>query len=249
MTCVPQDELRRFRLQELLEDERKLVEEHLSECRSCRQRLVDDLRREEGSGPETVPDEILKRVRGLVDSQSNPRETQATRSTRPAQQRRPTRFPARTWLPLAAAIVAAVGVLWLVPKLGTESEPDSVLDSILHSDPHSVLRDAESVSGRLAPVEPAADVEIDVRINRQVRFRWTAVPEASLYRLVILGDDGGRILEHETVDAVVEIDVGAFAGSGGVDAYWLVEAQLPGGGRLHTDPRPIRLLFVSEPSP
>lgn len=87
-----------------------------------------------------------------------------------------------------------------------------------------------------------------------MRFRWTEVPEASLYRLVILGDDGGRILQRETVEAEIEVDVGDATGEAGeegagLEAYWMVEAQLPGGGRLHTDPRPIRLRTSIGPSP
>ena len=45
MTCVSHEDLRRFRRRQLPGDEHQLVEEHLSRCRSCRSRLVDDLRR------------------------------------------------------------------------------------------------------------------------------------------------------------------------------------------------------------
>ena len=88
-----------------------------------------------------------------------------------------------------------------------------------------------------------------------VRFRWTEVPEASLYRLVILGDDGRRLVERETAEIEIAIDVDALWNDEGGDtepgreAYWLVEAQLPGGGRLHTDPRPIRLVLAPRAAP
>lgn len=230
MTCMPVEELRSYRRQQLPEEDRRLVEEHLSECRSCRRRLVDDLRREEAAGPETVPDEILARVRGLVDAGSPHSAASSTGGATAVDGARQV-LSARTWLPLAAAVLAVVGAWWLVPRPG--SEP--------------VLRDVEAVSGRLAPIEPAADAEVEDR----VLFRWTAVPEASHYRLVILGVDGARLLERETANAELEIDLGILLshGGSGTEAYWLVEAQLPGGGRLHTDPRPIELRIPDGPPP
>lgn len=226
MNCPSLERLRSFRRQQLPEEERQRVEEHLAGCRSCRRSLVDDLRREEASGPAEVPAEILTRVRGLVDEP--PKRDRPASEPSTVRKPSPVRASPRAWLPLAAAMIALVGAWWLSPRPATDP----------------VLRDIAPVSNRLAPLEPAPEAEVGAR----VRFRWTKVPEASLYRLVILGDDGGRILQRETVEAEIEVDIGNAIGEA-ADAYWMVEAQLPGGGRLHTDPRPIRLRNPIGPSP
>ena len=196
MTCIPLERLRSFRRQELSEDERRLVELHLSECRTCRQTLVENLRLEDTPVPEPIPDEILRQVRSLVPE--------------------PRRAAGPIWLAVAALLVALVGGMLLYPK----------------SEPEPVLRDLDPVSEHLEPIAPTASAEV----RGLVRFRWTAVSNATLYRLVILGADGSRLLEKEADDTAIEIETDLLDAGGGT-LYWLVEAQLPGGHQLTSTPR------------
>lgn len=201
MTCLSLDRLRTYRRQELPEEEGQLVELHLSECRTCRRILVDDLRREgleEAREPDPIPGEVLRQVRNLV----------------PAERRRPR---LRAWLPLAAVLVAVLGGALLIPR----------------HPPESVLRGDDEISNRLVPIEPTESAEV----HGLVRFRWTGASEAQLYRLVILGVDGSRLLERESQQTEVEIDMGSLPAQGEARVYWLVEAQLPGGDRRSSDPR------------
>lgn len=227
MTCVPLERLQSFRRQELSDEERRLVERHLAECRSCRQLLVDDLRWEEateGTAEGTtaapplkpLPEEILRQVRNLVpEDRKQPRRRQRRRTG------------ISTWLPLAAVLVALIGGFLLYPR----PEP--------HVEKQGVFRDLDQVSERLEPIEPAASAEVE----GPVRFRWTAVAEAKVYRLVILSSEGTRLVERETQHTEVEIDTSGLGGVGDVDVdvYWLVKAQMPGGEQILSPARPMTL--------
>jgi hypothetical protein len=114
------------------------------------------------------------------------------------------RFP--RWLPLAAALVFAVGVtLWW----RTEREPDVVRGT---------------ASGGLTLVVPA---DSQVALGTPLRFVWHALTTASRYRFELLGADGRVVFASDGADTAVVVPDSIKVGPGRY--RWLVVATPQGG--------------------
>jgi hypothetical protein len=112
------------------------------------------------------------------------------------------RFPFPVWLPLAAAVVLAVGTtLWW------------------RRDREPIVVRGRSGSGPVL-ITPAETV---VPSDRPLTFRWHAMPNATRYRLELLAEDGRVVFTADGSDTVaavpdsVHLPVGRYR--------WLVEAS------------------------
>jgi len=112
------------------------------------------------------------------------------------------RFPLPVWLPLAAAVVLAIGttVWWRGSR-----EP-------------VVVRGRSGVAPAL--IDPADSI---VAAGRPVTFRWHALPNAAKYRLELLAEDGRVVFSAEGTDTVAAVPDSVRPAPGRY--RWLIEAS------------------------
>lgn len=194
---------------ELSTSERSSAEDHLSLCPHCRSRLsalVADLEAASQPSPEPAPAELKRLAREMVSG-----------SKIPAQ-----RSSARRWLPLAAAVLVAIGLGAIWRPSTPDREPGV-----------DVLRNL--------PTE--ARVELDLPLSGAVAdgertlFRWQPIESAGRYDFEVVNEIGDVLFEARTTQPSIELPRDHLALEAGSDYYWSVRATLRDGTVVESELR------------
>ncbi|MEM7586297.1 MAG: zf-HC2 domain-containing protein [Acidobacteriota bacterium] len=208
----------------LAAEDRLEVERHLADCESCRRELVVHFREARVAEDEArlTQQQSLSADALSADALSTDALPADVLQAALAVGERAAR-PARWW-PLAAVLAVAVlgGILGWVQQRSQ--------DDAKRSQPGSVFR-LEETPQTLELIAPSESSSLPAG---PVQLRWTAVLEATEYRVWVLDASGVPLVEHPTT-------VNEWTWPGDPNgAFWFVEAQLEDGSRLESEARQLR---------
>ena len=212
-------------LSQYLEDrldaaEREAAEEHLSRCPACRRRLSESFEAAVPRNTVPAPDGLKQRVKRFPES--------------PAASR-------RSWLPLAAAVLALLGLVLLGPGRWLDAPPPPPDPTTLRSSGS----ESPSPSGP-ALVSPAADARVETASlgPQWLVFQWQEAPEARRYTLILV-DPLGNVLHREIAqESEVQLDLAVLQATGAQaqEVFWYVRTDLDDGTVVESKTRRLVLL-------
>jgi len=228
ITILPQSLRRMFRVrncprdqllaayadQQLIGNERHLVEEHLTSCDACLGQVAF-LVRNESAPPSHTPDDLLHTALNLRGS----RGSTAGYSWR--------------WLAAASAVVVVVGVALVVTwqksqmfasrsnsaSQSTELSSTREVPSLHPSDQNhegKVRGDNEASDSTLTSPSPNATIDA-----RSVEFRWNATKDASFYEIELVSEAGDLIWQGRSNALSVKLPAHIHLESGKVYYIWI----------------------------
>ncbi len=213
--CLPNSALQsllRGESGELSTSERKSAEDHLSLCPHCRSRLsalIGDLETVAQANPEPAPAELKRLAREMVPG--------SRASNNPGQ-----RSSTRLWLPLAAAVLMAIGLGAIWRPATPDREPGV-----------DVLRSLPTQ----ARVELDLPLSGAVAVGERTLFRWQPIESAGRYDFEVVNEIGDVLFEARTTQPSIELPRGNLALEAGSDYYWSVRATLRDGTVVESELR------------
>jgi hypothetical protein len=187
-SCPSEQQLAAYADQQLIGNERNLVERHLTTCDACL-RQVGFLVRTASMPPEQTPDDLVRSAMNF-GTKGAPVEPFAWR-----------------WLAVASAVIVIVAVarveIWRGPRLPAIPSPaTTAVNSPLQVRPTTPLpqdRD-DQVRGGQEPsdsilISPKPDEKIDAS---NLEFRWKPRGDASLYEIEVVSDSGDVIWQQRS---------------------------------------------------
>jgi hypothetical protein len=187
-SCPSEQQLAAYADQQLIGNERNLVERHLTTCDACL-RQVGFLVRTAAMPPEQTPDDLVRSAMNF--------------GTKGA----PVKRYAWQWLAVASAVVVMVAVtlveIWPGPRL--PATPSSVTTAVnsaaevrqttpLHQDRDDQVRGGQEPSDSIL-ISPKPDEKIDAS---NLEFRWKPRGDASLYEIEVVSDSGDVIWQQRS---------------------------------------------------
>ena len=197
--CLPEETLRALLAPDTAAAVRAEAEDHLAACPKCRARLARlfDAENErvlagDPERREAPPAALLEQARDMVPA----------RSSRP-----------RAWLPLAAAVLVAIGAA-LIWRPATQAPAPG----------GDVLRSDRAVTLDLLSPQAGGSA-----LGERISFEWQAIPEARRYDFLLLDAVGDIVSEVRTTEPSVELARGNLALDRDSSYYWSVRATLTDG--------------------
>jgi hypothetical protein len=188
-SCPSEQQLAAYADQQLIGNERNLVERHLTTCDACL-RQVGFLVRTASMLPEQTPDDLLRSAMNF-----------GTKGAAPVK-----RY-AWQWLAVASAVVVMVAVtrveIWRGhPLPATPSSVTTAMNSglpvrpttPLHHDRDDQVRGGQEPSDSIL-ISPKPDEKIDAS---NLEFRWKLRGDASLYEIEVVSDSGDVIWQQRS---------------------------------------------------
>jgi hypothetical protein len=187
-SCPSEQQLAAYADQQLIGDERNLIERHLTTCDACL-RQVGFLVRTASMPPEQTPDDFLRSAMNFGSKGA------------------PVKRYAWQWLAVASAAMVMLAVtrveIWRGPRSpATPSSVTTEVNSALQVRPTTPLqqdRDDQVRGGQ----EPSDSILIspkpDEKINASnLEFRWKPRGDASLYEIEVVSDGGDVIWQQRS---------------------------------------------------
>ncbi len=202
--CITDDDLELFLSDRLPGVQRDQLESHLSDCRACRRRLVNQhlgSRSEEIAVP--APDWLKSRVSQI-----------------PQQGRVRVPVSAGRWrrqFAVAATIVLALSVGFFLMRDRFVVKQPSEAD---------VLRQETGSSPVPQLFAPKGGAQVQ---SNDVEFRWSEVYGAERYALTLLNEKGDIVFETSTVENRLSLSAAAARLEPGKTYFWYVRARLSNG--------------------
>ena len=186
--CPSEQQLAAYADQQLIGNERNLVERHLTTCDACL-RQVGFLVRTASMPTEQTPDDLVRSAMSFGTEGA------------------PVKRYAWQWLAVASAVVVMVAVtlveIWPGPRL--PAAPSSVTTAVnsaaevrqttpLNQDRDDQVRGGQEPSDSIL-ISPKADEKIDAS---NLEFRWKPRGDASLYEIEVVSDSGDVIWQQRS---------------------------------------------------
>jgi hypothetical protein len=216
--CLSEQQLAAYADQQLIGNERHLVERHLTTCDACL-RQVGFLVRTASMPPEQTRDDLLRSAMNF--------------GTKGA----PTKPYAWQWLAVASAVMAVVSVtrleIWRGPRLSpTPSSVTTAVNPALEIRPTTPLHEDrdDRVRGRQQPsdsilISPKPDEKIDAN---NLEFRWKPRGDASLYEIEVVSDSGDVVWQQRSHASPLKLPANIRLEKGKTYYVW-IRIHLAGG--------------------